>query len=684
MVNLRISRIVIVIIIIFVLVASLFTYVLTIQEMFSFVDEANKIIDHANNEATEQTIARTYIKDDDVVLELGARYGTVSCAINEKLRIKTNQVSVEPDDTVISALEINRATCNAGFHIYHGFISRRKMGLILDGYSTRQVVDDKSNSTSEASSTLEELQAQYSLKFNVLVADCEGCLCKFLEENPDFLNQLRLVTFEKDMPHMCDYVGISKMLLDRGFNLIGEDGFHVVYERNTSLRILVLQWYDNNIHSYASLNSQMNEKYCQKNGLSYKKDHIRRMPDRHQSWEKLYLTELCLTTLDYDYYIWVDADAFFFIESPNIVNLIEQHPDFDFIFSADINSETNINCGVFIVKNNQYSLQFIRLWTSPEYFTDTNLWEQTSLQKMWFDNIFEIQSHGIILPFGVMQRFSDTDNKLPKPYILHSAGRSFTDRVEISKKYFDVGNVVELFTSIPLFPIVSTIICVIILVMFIISSITRHEKSIVLLLIIFGLLALLILTKPKYENMVIPASYKIAIVTLTKGYANQDEYDPLIKRNQSIEKLIYNVYTPQPYIIIFHENNVSDDDIRYIKSKTTMPILFINVDSEFQYVNYVAENPICYTTPESEKFSMGYKNMCKFWFSGFLKYTTDYKYVVRVDEDCVIHFFPHDTIELMNINQYRLLSASMNESESDILAQVRFGTAQKPRLGRSI
>ena len=49
--------------------------------------EENKIdIDHV--EKTEQDLANEYILENDVVLELGARYGSVSCVINSKLNNK--------------------------------------------------------------------------------------------------------------------------------------------------------------------------------------------------------------------------------------------------------------------------------------------------------------------------------------------------------------------------------------------------------------------------------------------------------------------------------------------------------------------------------------------------------------------------------------------------------------------
>ena len=61
------------------------------------LDENGKQIDTSKIECEEQQLAEEYIQPDDVVFELGARYGSVSCVINKKLKIKTNQVSVEPD-----------------------------------------------------------------------------------------------------------------------------------------------------------------------------------------------------------------------------------------------------------------------------------------------------------------------------------------------------------------------------------------------------------------------------------------------------------------------------------------------------------------------------------------------------------------------------------------------------------
>ena len=42
-------------------------------------DQNNNLVDTNKIEKEEQDLAKQYIKKDDVVLELGARYGSVSC-----------------------------------------------------------------------------------------------------------------------------------------------------------------------------------------------------------------------------------------------------------------------------------------------------------------------------------------------------------------------------------------------------------------------------------------------------------------------------------------------------------------------------------------------------------------------------------------------------------------------------
>jgi hypothetical protein len=71
----------------------------------NIIDLHGNRVDIEHMEKHEQDLANEYILENDVVLELGARYGSVSCIINSKLNNKNNQVVVEPDHRVWDALE---------------------------------------------------------------------------------------------------------------------------------------------------------------------------------------------------------------------------------------------------------------------------------------------------------------------------------------------------------------------------------------------------------------------------------------------------------------------------------------------------------------------------------------------------------------------------------------------------
>ena len=186
------------------------------------VDQSYQVFDENGNDCTnvevsEQQLAREYILPSDTVLELGARYGSVSCCINKRLNNKQNQVVVEPDQRVWEALENNKKINNCNFHIIKGFISNSILDLTdhlsYNGYGTTSV---KSELSTIPSYTLDSL----GLNFNVLVADCEGFLETFFDENPNFVKGLRLVLFEADRSDICDYSKIKKLLTGLNFKEI--------------------------------------------------------------------------------------------------------------------------------------------------------------------------------------------------------------------------------------------------------------------------------------------------------------------------------------------------------------------------------------------------------------------------------------------------------------------------------
>lgn len=154
----------------------------------------------------------------------------------------------------------------------------------------------------------------------------------------------------------------------------------------------------------------------------------------------------------------------------------------------------------------------------------------------------------------------------------------------------------------------------------------------ILLIVILLILLLNSLTKNVYESNI---NNKNAIVVLTRGYKNNQDYISLIDRNNAIYEVYYKkLSNPENMdIIIFHEGNITNQQQSYIQSETpNLPLQFIAI----KFYNNTTINEKCPQIGWANAFNMGYKNMCYFWSIDFLKYLKDYEYIIRIDEDCII------------------------------------------------
>ena len=140
---------------------------------------------------------------------------------------KKNQVSVEPDSTVWSALEQNISRNNCSVQIYKGFVSKKKRDLLPYGYAATSIL---SESSTLPSASVEDIEEQYGLTFDTLVADCEGFLGEFFDEHPHLYDQLTTVIFEADYPQKCNYENLRTALKEHGFREI-ISGFQNVFKK---------------------------------------------------------------------------------------------------------------------------------------------------------------------------------------------------------------------------------------------------------------------------------------------------------------------------------------------------------------------------------------------------------------------------------------------------------------------
>jgi hypothetical protein len=216
-------------------------------------------------------------------------------------------------------------------------------------------------------------------------------------------------------------------------------------------------WYDSTISNYADINYKINKIYCDKYGYDLIRSNEINYKERSRHWERLPL--ILKYIKNYDYIIWIDADAHFYIDSPPITNIINKFDNKLFIFSKDINSsiynsdvDYNINSGFFIVKNNPISINILNEWAYSSYLyenrypkhLDKKYNDQGALQLMYDENILNIKDVSVVIPYGILQHFNSSENinifkfsLTNKPFIIHYAGENNDTRYNHSLKYYN-------------------------------------------------------------------------------------------------------------------------------------------------------------------------------------------------------------------------------------------------------
>lgn len=142
-----------------------------------------------------------------------------------------------------------------------------------------------------------------------------------------------------------------------------------------------------------------------------------------------------------------------------------------------------------------------------------------------------------------------------------------------------------------------------------------------------------------------------ALVTLVKGESHGDFY-LLVRRNKSIFQFFWNKNSSEannstannPDVVLFHESSLTESMKSYIQAQTPeLPLKFINIKFDgYAIYNNISNKSAgykqvyekCYPTGWSASFKIGYKNMCRFWFIGFLDYLRNYDWMLRLDPDC--------------------------------------------------
>lgn len=179
------------------------------------------------------TIVAALVTPSHNVLELGARYGTVSCFLAAATNNSGRVVAVEPDPSAHGDLLFNRHAHQCNYHAVLGSVGNHAMthirlpGKLSQGYAHALGIastDEHGRPTNGRRGLMvpnirvPDLERSLGWAFDAAVVDCEGCLEQvLLNGTPPLAHQLRLLIIEQDRPNRKGmavyYRGLFKRLV---------------------------------------------------------------------------------------------------------------------------------------------------------------------------------------------------------------------------------------------------------------------------------------------------------------------------------------------------------------------------------------------------------------------------------------------------------------------------------------
>lgn len=188
-------------------------------------------------ERAERACVGRYIKPGMRVLELGACIGVVSGVTNKALGFSAEHVVVEANPRLIPWLTNNLKNNGCKTTVAHGLVSRTADGsfylhdLIIGGSNVRETPV----TVTVPVFTVEDIEARYGTKFNVLIIDIEGGEQDFIDENREWLRTLDLIIIEFHDFILGDQEleRLRSELRTAGLKLVEAHGMTEVWQRPT-------------------------------------------------------------------------------------------------------------------------------------------------------------------------------------------------------------------------------------------------------------------------------------------------------------------------------------------------------------------------------------------------------------------------------------------------------------------
>jgi FkbM family methyltransferase len=175
-----------------------------------------------NEELVEQQLSCKYIKESNVVLEIGGNMGRNALVISNILEKDNNLVTLEPNKFFYEKLIKNRNNNNKNFIVENSCLSINPV-FILDSRSflENKISDifpisskelDVNKSSPANIINFNELSNKYNLNFDTLCVDCEGAFYYILQDMSYIIENIKLIIIENDYENIEHYNYVESIL----------------------------------------------------------------------------------------------------------------------------------------------------------------------------------------------------------------------------------------------------------------------------------------------------------------------------------------------------------------------------------------------------------------------------------------------------------------------------------------
>lgn len=199
----------------------------------------------------------------------------------------------------------------------------------------------------------------------------------------------------------------------------------------------IITAFTENYQPYIDISSSILDQYCEKH--NYKK-YVYKIPNDYSRPVSWYKVEKLLDHINEgtEFSLWLDTDTVI-INSDFTLESIISEDKFIYI-SKDMN---NINAGVMMIKNNDYSYSFFeKVWNSTQFLYN-KWWEQAAMIDLIDQNYMDIQQHIKYIPQHIFNAYayeyygcSNHAGQVCKDsFILHCPGLPHDTRLELLRHY---------------------------------------------------------------------------------------------------------------------------------------------------------------------------------------------------------------------------------------------------------